>query len=105
MYIPEVFKKFTEDYPEISAATQKVGELCSNAGPLDEKNRQLIQIGIAAGAASKGGVRSHVRRALTEGASKEEILHTILLATSTIGFPAMIAAYGWARDVLDTGQA
>jgi alkylhydroperoxidase/carboxymuconolactone decarboxylase family protein YurZ len=102
MYVPEVFKKFTEDYPEISAATQKVGKLCSEAGPLDEKTMQLIQTGIAAGAVSKGGVRSHVRRALKEGASQEEILHTILLATSTIGFPAMIASYGWAKDVLDT---
>jgi AhpD family alkylhydroperoxidase len=104
MYVPEVFKTFTEDYPEISEATQKVGELCSGAGPLDEKTRQLIQTGIAAGAASKGGVRSHVRRALKEGASPEEILHAILLSTSTIGFPAMIASYGWAKDVLSTNK-
>ena len=102
MYLPDLFKKFQADYPEILETTQKVGELCSASGPLDEKTRQLVQIGIAAGAASKGGVRSHVRRALKEDASPEEILHAVLLATSTIGFPAMIASYGWAKDVLET---
>ena len=72
--------------------------------PLDARTIQLIQTAISVGAASKGGVRSHVRRALNEGATAEEILQVVLLATNTIGFPAMIASYGWAKDVLDSKE-
>ena len=104
MHVPEVFKTFMEDYPEIATTNQKVGELYSKAGPLDAKTIQLIQAAISVGAASKGGVRSHVRRALQEGATPAEVLQVVLLATNTIGFPAMIASYGWAKDVLDAGD-
>ena len=40
----------------------------------------------------------HVRRALKEGATADEINHTLLLLTSTIGFPAVAAALSWVDD-------
>ena len=43
---------------------------------------------------------SHTRKALESGATQEEILHTALLALTTIGFPNMIAAMGWINEVL-----
>lgn len=100
MYLPDIFKQFMEDYPEIADAHRKVGDLCSGAGPLDEKTRHLVQLAVSVGVESKGGVKSHVRRALDAGATKTEIMQTVLLSTPTIGFPSMIAAYGWASEVL-----
>ncbi len=101
MYLPEIFKRFSETFPAVAEATQKVGQLCSETGPLDEKTRHLVQLGAAVGAQSKGAVRSHVRRGLDAGATKEEVLQTILLTTNLVGFPSMIAAFNWAMEVLD----
>jgi 4-carboxymuconolactone decarboxylase len=67
---------------------------------LSEKERRLVKLGIAVGSESEGAVRSHVRKLLGVGASQEEILHAIVLALTTIGFPATNAALGWAEEVL-----
>ena len=45
-------------------------------------------------------LRSHVRKLLGVSVSEEEILHTIVLALTTIGFPATNAALSWAEEVL-----
>ncbi len=100
MYLPEIFKNFLERYPEIADAHLKVGELCAKTGPIDLKRQHLIQLGVSIGLGSKGGVRSHARRALEEGATEEEVIQTVLLSTTIVGFPAMIAAYGWVLEVL-----
>jgi alkylhydroperoxidase/carboxymuconolactone decarboxylase family protein YurZ len=100
MYLPDIFKQFKEEYPEILDAYRKVGDLAANAGPVDEKARHLIQMGIAIGLGSPGGVRSHARRALDAGAAKEEVIQTVLLSVTLVGFPSTVAAYRWVLDVL-----
>ena len=71
------------------------------AGPLSARERRLAKIGIAIGRESEGGVRSHARKALTEGIEREAIRQVALLAISTTGYPAAMAAYGWINEVLD----
>jgi alkylhydroperoxidase/carboxymuconolactone decarboxylase family protein YurZ len=51
---------------------------------------------------SEGSVHSHTRRALKAGATKEEVLHALVLLISTIGFPRASAALNWAQDVIAT---
>ena len=99
-YLPEIYQQFERRYPGLKEAFDALGAAEHEAGPLDEKERRLIKLGIAVGAESEGGVRSHVRKLLGIGASEEEILHTIVLALTTIGFPATNAALGWAEEVL-----
>jgi alkylhydroperoxidase/carboxymuconolactone decarboxylase family protein YurZ len=101
MYLPDIFKRFSQTFPDVAEATERIGKLCSESGPMDEKTRHLVQLGIAVGAESKGAVKSHVRRGLDAGATKEELLQAILLSTNLVGFPAMIAAFSWAQEVLD----
>jgi len=60
----------------------------------------LIQLAAAAAIRSEGSVHSHTRRALELGAKPEEIYHTIILLTSTIGFPTVSATLSWADDVI-----
>jgi 4-carboxymuconolactone decarboxylase len=43
---------------------------------------------------------SSIRKALASGATPEEIIHVVLLSLTTTGFPNMIAAMGWADEVL-----
>jgi 4-carboxymuconolactone decarboxylase len=102
MYLPDIFKQFKDNYPEILDAYHKVGELCSGVGPMDLKTQHLVQLGIAIGVASKGGVRSHVRRALDEGATEDEVRQAVLISATMVGFPAMIASYQWIEEVLGT---
>ena len=87
-------------YPELMKAVERLGEVAA-AGPLDEKIKQLVQLGAAAALRSEGAVHSHTRRALECGATAEEVRHALLLLTTTIGFPTVVAALSWADDVID----
>jgi 4-carboxymuconolactone decarboxylase len=100
MYLPEIFQMFMENHPEITDAYRKAGELCSQAGPLDTKTQHLVQMGVSIGMNSKGGVRSHCRRALDAGATEDEVIQAVLMSLTIVGFPVMISAYGWVQDVL-----
>ena len=100
MYLPEIYKNFTEQFPEVFNDYKKLGTSCRDAGPLDEKIQNLVKLGIAIGENSRGGVMSHTRKALETGATAEEITHAVLLATTTTGFPKMMAAMSWANEVL-----
>ena len=99
-YLPEVYQQFSGRFPAVKAAFDALGAAEHDAGPLGEKERRLVKLGIAVGAESEGAVRSHVRKLLGVGASQDEILHAIVLALTTIGFPATNAALGWAEEVL-----
>jgi AhpD family alkylhydroperoxidase len=80
---------------------QELGKALREAGPLNEKDANLIQLGAAAAIKAEGAVHSHVRRALAAGATPEEIYHAIILLTSTIGFPAVAAALSWVKDIIE----
>ena len=98
--LPKWFRNFRKRYPQIGTASDALGEAVTAAGPLDEKTRELVKLGIALGAGLEGAVHSHVRRAKIAGASKDEIRHAALLAISTVGFPTAMAGLTWVEDVL-----
>lgn len=100
MYLPKIYEKFSSQFPEVLKDYKQLGLTCRAAGPLDLKYQDLIKLGIAVGANSRGAVMSHTRKALKSGASAEEITHTVLLSLTTTGFPNMIAALQWVDEVL-----
>ncbi len=102
--LPKRFEGFMANYPKIGEAYGNLGDAVAEAGPLDPKSRALIKIGISVGAGQGGGTRSQVRKALQAGASREEIRHAVLLATTTIGFPNMMAGLSWVDDVLESAD-
>jgi 4-carboxymuconolactone decarboxylase len=101
MALPKKFQKFTEDYPDVAAAYDKLGTAVHKSGPLDEKTRALIKLGISTGAWLEGAVHSHTRKAIAAGCSKEEIRQTVILSLPTVGLPSMMAALSWVNDILD----
>ena len=103
MAIPKHHQKFIQDFPEVSAGYEKLGQAVHAAGPLDEKTCNLIKLGISTAAQLEGAVHSHVRKARESGASANEIRHAVLLAMPTIGLPATMAAMSWADDLLEGG--
>jgi len=88
-------------FGKVMESHQGLGKALREAGPINEKDANLIQLGAAAATKAEGAVHSHVRRAQDAGASPDEIYHAILLLASTIGFPAVAAALSWARDIID----
>jgi 4-carboxymuconolactone decarboxylase len=69
-------------------------------GALPARYLALAKLAIALGARMEGAVHSHTRRALEAGCTPGEIRHVVLLATTTIGFPAMMSVMSWVEDVL-----
>ncbi len=100
MYLPKMYENFSTKFPEILNDYQQLGKSSREAGPLDSKVQDLIKLGIAIGANSKGAVMSHTRKALASGATHEEIIHAVLLSLTTTGFPNMIAAMSGVDAVL-----
>ena len=101
MYLPKTYEDFSDKFSEIMKDYQQLGKGCREAGPLEHKYQDLIKLGIAIGANSRGAVMSSVRKALASGSTPEEITHAVLLSLTTTGFPNMIAALSWVNEVLD----
>lgn len=100
----DTYRRFKQQYPDYFAAVEALGTAVRHAGPLDEQVIQLVQLGAAAAIRSEGAVHSHVRRAMEAGVTPEQIHHTLLSLTSTIGFPTVIAALSWADDVIGRAE-
>lgn len=101
--LPSHFDNLRKEFPELIKAHEKLGEVLSK-GPVSKKQAHLIKLAASAAIRSEGAVHSHTRRALAAGVKPSEIRHTIILLTSTIGFPSMMAALSWADDVLDKNK-
>jgi len=99
-YLPDVYQEFRQRFPDIAMAYDELAVKCHGSGPLDEKTRRLVKLGVAIGLGSEGGVRSHARRALNEGVTPDEVRHAVILAFTTAGFPTMIAAMKWVDEVI-----
>ena len=101
---PKRFKQFQKKYSRVADAYDALGTAVHKAGPLDDKTRALVKLGISTGARLEGAVHSHVRKALAVGATHEELRHAVVLALPTIGLPSMMAALSWVNDVLDESK-
>lgn len=101
MFLPKTYLNFKERYPDVAKHFEALGESCHELGALDIKTRRLVNLGIAVGVGTSGGVKSQVRKSVDAGASPEEIRHVALLALTTIGFPQAIAAMGWIDEALE----
>lgn len=103
-YLPEIYLSFRRRFPDVVERHDAVAESVDAAGPLDEQTLRLVKLGIALGEQAEGAVRSNVRKALDAGVSREAVEQVVLLGLTTAGFPATIAAWQWARDVLDAEE-
>ncbi len=98
--LPKQYVGIGKRYKKYFNALNSLGKVAKSSGPLNEKTAQLIQLAGAAAVRSEGAVHSHARRALEAGSRPDELYHTLLLLTSTIGFPTVSAAISWLDDVM-----
>ncbi len=102
--LPAQYLKIKKRHEKFFRAIEELGNVVRQEGPLDERTAHLIQLAAAATIHSEGAVHSHVRRALEAGVEPEEIYHALILLTSTIGFPTVVAALSWADDIIGGGN-
>jgi alkylhydroperoxidase/carboxymuconolactone decarboxylase family protein YurZ len=98
--LPARYVEFQKRYPAVFRAYDLLGTATADAGPLDPKTRALVKLGIAIGGQMEGAVHSHTRRALEAGCAPDAIRHSVVLATTTLGFPSMMKCLSWVDDVL-----
>ncbi|GGH33132.1 hypothetical protein GCM10010973_25020 [Cribrihabitans marinus] len=87
--------------PEIWEDYSTLGAAAAEAGNLSARERRLVKLALAIGAASEGAVHSHSRRGLAEGVAKDDLRQVALLAIGPLGLPRAVAAGTWIGDVTD----
>lgn len=97
---PASYRELVRLFPKLGEAWDLARE-AEAQGPLPPVTRRLLKLAIAAGAMREGAVRSAVRKALAEGATKDEVLQIVALSATTIGFPSAVAVYSWIAPLLD----
>ena len=104
-----VDKALAASTPLTADLQQLVTEFCWGAiwtrPGLDRRTRSLINVGMLAALNRPHELRTHVRGALRNGCSQEEITEALLQATAYCGFPAGIDAFRAAREVLEDDGA
>ena len=99
--LPGAAGDLADSHPAIWAAYAQLGEATAAAGTLSERERRLVKLALAIGAASKGAVHSHSRRGLSEGIEAADLNQVALLAIGPLGLPRAVAAGTWIADVTD----
>lgn len=99
--LPGQYVSIRKRFKKYFRALENFGKAAKEAGPIDDKTAHLIQMAAAAAVKSEGSTHSHARRAIEAGATVDELYHTLLLISSTIGFPNVSAALSWVDDVLE----
>ena len=97
--LPQAADRVASEHPGLWEAFQRLGEQASVAGPLDARSRRFVHLSLAIASDSEGATHSHVRRALDENVSIEEIEHVALLAITTLGWSRAMRGLSWVRDI------
>ena len=99
--LPEAFQSLVDKYPEVWEAHEKLTIACAEAGPLNRKTAELIKIGICIGGGLQTATQRHAIMAVENGATKEEVYQTALMAMTTLGHPRAAAGWKWINDALE----
>src|ERR1035437_10643178 len=65
--LPGRYRDFRRQFPAISGAYDDLGRMIAETSPLDEKQTQLIKLGMAVASGQGGEAHAHARRALEAG--------------------------------------
>ena len=102
---PSLYEDFRAEFPDVAERYQQLGDVTRTAGPRDGRTAELCKLAMSIAAGAEGGTHSHTRRALSAGATREELMHVALLAITTLGFPRAMTGLAWIRDVTDAVAA
>lgn len=99
--VPYTFQRFTRRFPEIAGAHEAIARAGDESGGLDRKTLELIKLGMCVASGLESATKSHARRALQHGASRDEVEQAIVAGVNTCGLPRVIMAWQWATEQMD----
>jgi 4-carboxymuconolactone decarboxylase len=102
--VPRTFQAFTRRFPAIADAHEATGRAGDDAGPLDRATVELIKLGMCVASGLESATKSHARRALQQGASREAVEQAIVAGVNTCGLPRVIMAWQWATEQMDAEE-
>jgi 4-carboxymuconolactone decarboxylase len=91
--------RFADELVEIGLVSVW-GALWSRDG-LSPRDRSLVTLGILIALHAETELRTHLKIALTNGLTKDEIAEVIYHSSGYVGFPAAVAARTAAREAFD----
>jgi len=96
------FAKLQDDCPELMGAFVKMDQAAYVEGELERKHKELIGLAIALFTRCEYCITLHIKQALSEGASREEILEACSVAVAFGGSPAMAYLSTTVMSALET---
>lgn len=100
---PKFYTHFMDRYPEIGKKYEELGEAVHRNGPLSDRERALVKMAVSGSHLFHSAFKSHIRKALEAGISREEMEHLALLMLPTVGFPTTMAMLSMIDDQLKAG--
>ncbi len=97
---PQTLRVFKEQFPGVWESYRELRDSCDNAGPLEDKTKEVIRVAISVALRRHGGLIAHLDRARSLGATEEELYQAILLNLPLLGFPDTLAAFKIASEHL-----
>lgn len=107
-YVDPQMEKAEKD-PFTRAIQELVSEYCwgyawTRPG-LERKTRSMLNLAILTALGKPNELKAHVRGALTNGCTEEEIMEVLLHTTIYCGVPAGVDAFRNAKEALDAAKA
>ena len=98
--IHEALTRFKAEFPQVYEAYEALGkQIHEDSGPLPEKVRWLVKIGISAASGHRKALETHIAKARAAGVADPEIAHALLLLIQTRGLPTFMQAYEVFRGI------
>ncbi|MDF2505354.1 MAG: carboxymuconolactone decarboxylase family protein [Clostridium sp.] len=98
--VSNAFKTFIEEAPEYQKIWMDTVQKLDSVSKLDSKTEELVYIGILASTRMNSGLPFHVKHAKSLGATRDEIISSILVGLPAVG-NAVIQALPIAIDAYD----
>ena len=106
MSVTSPFEVFARTFPEVVESYRAMKKTYGDAGPLEEKTKQLIQVAIMVDINSESVTLDHTGLALDAGASVDEVRQAVLMALGPAGMSSTSIGLKWANEVIETrGQS
>lgn len=86
--------------PGVAHAFRELTNAIDDRSPIEKKIKELILLGIFTAHNAIKGIDTHVRRALDEGATKDEIICAIIYALPVVGISSVTLALEKALQII-----
>lgn len=85
MQVSAAFQVFAKEAPVVQQAWMEAAQKLDTASSLDKKTKELAYIAVLAAVRLESGLPFHVQMAKANGATREEIISSILVGLPAVG--------------------